>query len=54
MKQTPDIFIAYSHNDLRFKDELKKFLRPLLNTKRASLWDDHDIEAGNNLEDVAG
>jgi len=50
MKQTPDIFIAYSHNDLRFKDELKKFLRPLLNTKRASLWDDHDIEAGKEWE----
>jgi len=50
MKQAPDIFIAYSHNDLRFKDELKKFLRPLLNTKRASLWDDHDIEAGKEWE----
>jgi|APTNR8051073442_1049403.scaffolds.fasta_scaffold00323_15 hypothetical protein len=50
MKQTPDIFIAYSHNDLRFKDELKKFLRPLLNTQRASLWDDHDIEAGKEWE----
>jgi len=50
MKQAPDIFIAYSHNDLRFKEELKKFLRPLLNTKRASLWDDHDIEAGKEWE----
>lgn len=50
MKKAPDIFIAYSHNDLRFKEELKKFLRPLLNTKRASLWDDYDIEAGKEWE----
>lgn len=44
------IFIAYSHLDLRYKDELKKFLRPLLNTGQAELWDDYDIEAGQDWE----
>jgi len=45
-----DIFIAYSHEDLRYKDELKKFLRPLLNTSQARVWDDYDIEAGKDWE----
>lgn len=45
-----EIFIAYSHQDLKYKDELKKFLRPLLNTKQAVVWDDHDIEAGQDWE----
>lgn len=45
-----DIFIAYSHNDLRYKDELKKFLRPLLNTGQARVWDDYEIEAGKDWE----
>ncbi|MBK8705281.1 MAG: hypothetical protein IPN33_18090 [Saprospiraceae bacterium] len=48
MKTAVDIFIAYAHNDLHFKDELKKFLRPLLNTGRAQVWDDYDIEAGHD------
>ncbi len=50
MKTAVDIFIAYAHNDLHFKDELKKFLRPLLNTGRAQVWDDYDIEAGHDWE----
>jgi len=45
-----DIFIAYSHNDLHHKDELKKFLRPLLREGRISLWDDFDIEAGQDWD----
>ena len=45
-----DIFIAYSHNDLRHKDELKKFLRPLLNTGQARIWDDYEIEGGQDWE----
>jgi hypothetical protein len=45
-----DIFISYSHNDLRFKDELKKFLHPLLNLGGVQLWDDYDIEAGKDWE----
>ena len=43
-----DVFIAYSHFDLTYKDELKKFLRPLLREERISLWDDFDIEAGQD------
>lgn len=50
MKTVVDIFIAYSHNDLQHKEELKKFLRPLLNTGRAKVWDDYDIEAGHDWE----
>jgi hypothetical protein len=45
-----EIFIAYSHNDLGYKNELKKFLRPLLNTGKARVWDDYDIEAGKDWE----
>lgn len=45
-----DIFIAYSHNDLGHKNELKKFLRPLINTGQARLWDDHEIEGGQDWE----
>lgn len=48
--QPIEIFIAYSHQDLKFKNELKKFLRPLLNTGQAVVWDDHDIEAGQDWE----
>lgn len=48
--QPIEIFIAYSHQDLKYKNELKKFLRPLLNTGQAVLWDDHDIEAGQDWE----
>ncbi len=43
-----DVFIAYSHFDLSYKDELKKFLRPLLREERITLWDDFDIEAGED------
>ena len=45
-----DVFIAYSHHDLPYKDELKKFLRPLLREERISLWDDFDIEAGQDWD----
>lgn len=45
-----DIFIAYSHEDLLLKNELKKFLRPLLREERISLWDDFDIEAGEEWD----
>ncbi len=45
-----DIFIAYSHEDLAFKNELRKFLRPLLRENRISVWDDYDIEAGQDWD----
>ncbi|MBL7793521.1 MAG: toll/interleukin-1 receptor domain-containing protein [Saprospiraceae bacterium] len=50
MKTSVDIFIAYSHDDKPQKDELKKFLRPLLNAGQIKVWDDHDIEAGRDWE----
>lgn len=45
-----DIFIAYSHKDLAFKDELRVHLRPLTRAGRARVWDDHDIEAGREWD----
>ena len=45
-----EIFIAYSHNDLSHKNELKKFLRPLINTGQARVWDDYEIEGGQDWE----
>lgn len=45
-----DIFIAYSHEDIHFKNVLKKFLQPLLREGRVSVWDDYDIEAGKDWD----
>lgn len=45
-----DIFIAYSHEDLAYKNELKKFLGPLLREGRVKVWDDYDIEAGDDWD----
>jgi len=50
LKTSIDIFIAYSHNDLIYKDQLKKFMRPLLNSGQVKVWDDRDIEAGREWE----
>ncbi len=50
LKTSVDIFIAYSHNDLIYKDQLKKFMRPLLNSGQVKVWDDRDIEAGREWE----
>lgn len=45
-----DIFIAYSHEDLTYKNEFKKFLRPMLREEHISVWDDYDIEAGQEWD----
>ena len=45
-----DIFIAYSHEDLAYKNELKKFMCPMLREERISIWDDYDIEAGQEWD----
>lgn len=45
-----DIFIAYSHEDLAFKNEFKKFLRPMFREERIGIWDDYDIEAGQDWD----
>ena len=50
MNAPVDIFIAYSHDDLSFKNELKKFLRPMLREELITLWDDFDIEAGEEWD----
>jgi formylglycine-generating enzyme required for sulfatase activity len=45
-----DVFIAYAHEDLAFKNELKKFLAPLLREGRVTVWDDFDINAGEDWD----
>jgi hypothetical protein len=43
-----NIFIAYSHKDIDFKNDLKKFLTPLKRERKISIWDDFNIEAGED------
>lgn len=43
----PSIFIAYSHKDKAFFDELKASLSPLLRRKKASIWSDGKILPGD-------
>jgi len=50
MNAPVDIFIAYSHEDIDFKNVLKKFLAPLLREGKVTLWDDFDIEAGQEWD----
>lgn len=38
--------MAYSSKDLVYKDEIRKRLKPLLRTGKATVWDNYDIEAG--------
>lgn len=45
-----DIFIAYSHEDISYKNDLKKFLQPVLREGRINIWDDYDIEAGQEWD----
>ena len=39
-------FISYAHKDLEYLKELKTALAPLIRLKRLKLWDDRDIDAG--------
>ncbi len=43
-----DIFISYSHKDEAWKDELQKQLRVLQLTGDFAVWDDRQIELGEN------
>ena len=44
------LFIAYSHKDDAFRRELRTHLTPLLLSGRVELWDDNDIEAGQQWD----
>jgi len=52
MSTPVDIFIAYSHEDLSYKNVLKKFLVPMLRAKKITLWDDYDIKAGQEWDNI--
>ena len=40
------VVISYSHADKKWRDELRKFLKPLVRQKRIRIWDDTAIDAG--------
>ncbi len=50
LKTSVDIFIAYSHNDLIYKDQLKEIHAPVAQFRQVKVWDDRDIEAGREWE----
>ncbi len=45
--QPANVFISYSHADERLVNELKVFLRPLVDSKIINLWYDRCIDAGS-------
>ena len=40
------VAVSYSHADSKWRDELRKFLKPLVRQQRLRLWDDTAIDAG--------
>ncbi len=42
----PKIFISYSHEDMLYKKELVKHLKPLVRAKKITVWDDGQITVG--------
>jgi hypothetical protein len=42
------VVVSYSHADAKWRDELRKFLKPLVRQKQLRLWDDTAIDAGEN------
>ncbi len=48
------VVISYSHADEKWRDELKKFLKPLVRENRIHIWDDTAIDAGDRWrEEIA-
>jgi len=45
------LFISYSHKDEKWLNELKVFLRPLEQNNLISIWDDSEIQPGDNWRD---
>jgi hypothetical protein len=49
------VFINYSHKDKEWLEKLQTMLKPLVRTKRISVWDDKKIKAGAKWkEDIEG
>ena len=40
------VVVSYSHKDVKWRDELRKFLKPHVRQKRIRIWDDTAIGAG--------
>lgn len=45
-------FVSYSHKDLEHLKELRSALAPLVRLQKLQLWDDRDIDAGDEWEKV--
>ena len=45
-------FVSYSHKDLEFLQELNAHLKPLIRLNKLQLWDDRDIDAGEEWRKV--
>lgn len=45
------VAVSYSHADTKWRDELRKFLKPLVRQQRLRLWDDTAIDAGAQWRD---
>ena len=49
--QESNIFISYSHKDVRWLDLLKTHLQPYLRIGKLKVWDDKDIKSGDIWRD---
>jgi internalin A len=45
-------FVSYSHIDLEYLKELRSALAPLIRLQKLQLWDDRDIDAGDEWREV--
>ena len=45
-------FVSYAHKDLEYLKELRAALAPLMRLQKLQLWDDRDIDAGDEWEKV--
>lgn len=46
------IFISYSHKDKKLFDQLQMSLKPLIKSKKISVWDDTKIKAGDKWREA--
>ena len=47
----PTVFVSYSHKDEAWKDRLRPFLGALVQADRIVLWDDRQIDGGDQWYD---
>jgi len=45
-------FVSYAHKDLEYLKELRSHLKPLILLQKLQIWDDRDIDAGDEWEKV--